>query len=179
MTINELYNNARNGDKSAEAELFKKLTDRFRVFAHRKIWNKEEAEEIVQNALATVLSEYGTIEVTSSFAAWAHKVLENKFLAYIQARKRRSGKDIPLESAEYSSEKWTPDPTLKMRLLNCLKDVGRANQRYARILNLHHLGFDRIEVCEKLGMTVTQSYVVMSRARALLKECLDKGEPGA
>jgi RNA polymerase sigma factor (sigma-70 family) len=178
MSINELYNQACTGDKSAETELFKKLTDRFWVFAHRKVWDKADAEEIVQNALSIVVSEYRQIEFSTSFSAWAHKVIENKFLAYIQTKRRRSGRDVPLENADFLTDNWTPDPTLKMRLLDCFKQVGRASRRYARILNLHHLGFDRVEVCEKLGMTTAHSYVVMSRARAMLKECLEKGEVG-
>lgn len=178
MITDELYNRACGGDKSAQNELFKKLTDRFWVFAHRRVWNKEEAEEIVQNALATVLSEYRETDISANFAAWAHKVIENKFLAYIQTRRRRNGRDIPLESAVCLTDNWQPDPTLKMRLLNCLKQISRANQRYARILNLHHFGFKRDEVCKKLGMTITQSYVVMSRARAMLKDCLNEGEAG-
>jgi RNA polymerase sigma-70 factor (ECF subfamily) len=178
MTINELYNQALTGDKSAETELFKKLTDRFWVFSHRKVWNKEEAEEIVQNALATVVSEFRQVEITTSFSAWTHKVIENRFLAYIQKKRRQEGRNISLEDTGALTDNWTPDPTLKMRLLNCFKQVGQASRRYARILNLHHLGFKRPEVCEKLGLTVTQSYVIMSRARAMLKECLEKGEAG-
>jgi RNA polymerase sigma factor (sigma-70 family) len=176
MTINELYDLARDGNKSAESELFKELSDRFWVFAHRKIWDKEKAEEIVQNALATVIAEYRETEISHSFTAWAHKVLENKFLAYIQAKRRQRGRNIPLESVNCLTDNWIPDPILKTQLLKCLKLVSRSNLRYARILNLHHLGFKRDEVCEKLGMTLSQSYVVMSRARAMLKECLDKGE---
>jgi RNA polymerase sigma factor (sigma-70 family) len=176
MNINELYNRTNSGDKSAETELFKKLTDRFWVFAHRKVWSKDEAEEIVQNALTTVLSEYRETNFSTSFAAWAHKVIENKFLAYIQTKRRQGGRDISLESTGYVTDNWMPDPTLKMRLLNCFKQICQANQRYARILNLHHLGFKRDEVCKKLGMTITQSYVVMSRARAMLKNCLDEGD---
>lgn len=176
MTINNLYERARTGDKSAEAEMFKKLSDRFWVFAHRKVWDKEEAEELAQNALATVIAEYHQIEISSSFSAWAHKVIENKFLAYIQTRRRRRGREISLGNKDCIADDCMPDPVLKMRLLNCLKQVSRANRRYARILNLHNLGFKRAEVCEKLGMTIVQSYVVMSRARAMLKKCLDKGE---
>jgi RNA polymerase sigma factor (sigma-70 family) len=176
MTINNLYERARTGDSLAEAEMFKKLADRFWAIAHHRVWDKEEAEELVQNALATVISEYRQIEISSSFSAWAHKVLENKFLAYIQTRRRQHGREISLESSKHISNDLMPDPVLKMRLLNCLKQVSRANRRYARILNLHSLGFKRAEICEKLGMTMVQSYVVMSRARAMLKKCLDKGE---
>jgi len=175
MIINELYNRARAGDKSAETELFRKLTDRFLVYAHRKVWKRDEAEEIVQNALAPVASEYRQVDIVSSFAAWAHKVIENRFLAYIQTKQRQAGRNVSLDTADAHTGNWAPDPTLKMRLLNCFKQVGQASRRYARILNLHNLGFKRDEVCEKLGMTITQSYVIMSRARAMLKECLEKG----
>jgi RNA polymerase sigma factor (sigma-70 family) len=176
MVINNLYDQARDGDESAQAELFKKLTDRFWVFAHRRIWNKEDAEEIVQNAMATVSSEYRKLEISKSFAAWAHKVIENKLLAHIQARRRQNGRNVPLENIGPLADNWAPDPTLKMRLLGCLKKVARANRRYARILNLHYHGFNRDEVCEKLEMTITQSYNVLSRARAMLKDCLNNGE---
>jgi len=175
MVINELYNRARAGDESAENELFIKLADRFRVFAHRKVWNKDEAEEIVQNALTTVVSEYRHVDIVSSFAAWAHKVIENRFLAYIRTKQRQVGRNVSLDTEVVYTGNWAPDPALKMRLLKCLRQVGQASRRYARILNLHHLGFTKDEVCRKLGMTKTQSYVVMSRARAMLKECLEKG----
>jgi DNA-directed RNA polymerase specialized sigma24 family protein len=65
-----------------------------------------------------------------------------------------------------------------MRLLACLKKICLANRRYARIINLHQLGYSRVDICGRLEMTLEQSYVVMSRARAMLKECLDKGEIG-
>ena len=176
MIINDLYKKASVGDKSAEAELFKKLGDRFRVYAHRRVWDKKEADDIAENALATVLAEYRQIEFSTGFSAWAHKVLENRFLAYIQIRRRQGGREIQVGNADCLTNNWTPDPTLKMRLLNCFKSVNQSNRRYARILNLHYLGFNRDEVCMKLGVTKTQSYLLMSRARAMLKECLEKGE---
>lgn len=40
MIVNELYKQAVDGDKSAGAELFKKLTDRFQVFAHQEVQNR-------------------------------------------------------------------------------------------------------------------------------------------
>jgi RNA polymerase sigma factor (sigma-70 family) len=176
MVINDLYEQARTGNKIAETELFKKLLDRFLVFAHQKVWNKESAEEIVQSALTTVHTEYRNVEITASFAAWCHKVIENKLLAHIQTRRRQDGRNVPLENIGPLADNWTPDPTLKIRLLGCLKKVAGTNRRYARILNLHYQGFNRNEVCEKLGMSATQSYNVLSRARAKLKDCLDNGK---
>ena len=175
--INDLHSRALLGDSDAEKQLFSFLTGRFLTFAHQKVWNNEDAEEIIQNALATVAAEYKTIEIESSFAAWAHKVLEYKFLAYLQTKKRQKGRNVPIDNTEYESGGWTPEPGLKMHLLDCLNKVGRTSRRYARILNLHHLGFTREEICDRLDLTRNQSYAVMSRARAMLRDCLEKGEP--
>lgn len=173
--INEIYQLAVGGDNKAETELFKALTERFRLFAHLKVWNREEAEDLVQEALAVVAAEYSAVKIETSFAAWAHKIMENRILGYIQKRKREEGRVISGETNEYLSASRTPDPSLRLKLLDCLKKVCLANPRYARIINLHHFGLSRLEICERLEMTLDQSYVVMSRARSMLKECLDTG----
>jgi RNA polymerase sigma factor (sigma-70 family) len=173
--INKLYQEAVEGDVDAESQLFAALTDGFRIFAHHKVWNQDEAEDLVQEALAIVAAEYKKINIEASFAAWAHKVMDNRILGYIQKQRREKGRAASGDFSEYLAASWTPNPSLRMKLLECLKKVGEANRRYARILNLHLIGFSRPEVCEKLGVTRAQSYVVMSRARAMLKECLDSG----
>ncbi|UCC81060.1 MAG: RNA polymerase sigma factor [Candidatus Zixiibacteriota bacterium] len=173
--INEIYRHAAGGDSKAEKELFEVLTDRFHLFAHLRVWNREEAEDLVQEALAVVAAEYRAVNIETSFAAWAHKIMENRILGHIQKMRREQGRVIPGETNEYLSASWEPDPALRLRLLDCLKKVCLANPRYARIINLHHLGFSRQEICDKLELTLDQSYVVMSRARAKLKECLEKG----
>jgi RNA polymerase sigma factor (sigma-70 family) len=173
--INQLYEAARDGNETAKRELFETLTDSFRLFAHHKVWNSEEAEDLVQEALAVVAAEYKSVAIQASFAAWAHKVMDNRLLGYIQKQRREKGRVAPDDSSGYLAASWTPNPSLRMRLLECLKKVGEANRRYARILNLHLIGFSRAEVCERLSLTRAQSYVVMSRARSMLKECLDTG----
>jgi RNA polymerase sigma factor (sigma-70 family) len=176
--VNELYELAISGDKKAEEELFAALTDRFRLFAHLKVWNRDEEEDLVQAALAVVAAEYRKIDIETSFAAWAHKVMQNRLLGYIQKQRREKGRTTSGDTGEYQRASWMPNPDLRMRLLECLRKVGNANRRYARILNLHRIGFSRTEVCEKLSLTRQQSYLLMSRARAMLKKCLHGGDIG-
>jgi RNA polymerase sigma factor (sigma-70 family) len=177
-SVNELYELAASGDKQAEARLFAALTDRFRLFAHLRVWNRDEVDDLVQAALAVVAEEYRSVNIETSFAAWAHKVMQNRLLGYIQKQRREKGRMASGDTNNCRQASWTPDPTLRMKLLACLKKVGLANRRYARILNLHHIGFSRDEVCERLGVTRDQSYLIMSRARSMLKKCLDKGVIG-
>jgi len=175
-TVDELYNLAVTGDRQAESELFAELAVRFRVFAHRKIWNQQEAEDLVQTALAVVAEEYRGINIETSFAGWAHRIIENRLLGYIQKRRREKGRNVSSDSLAPLTAGWEPNPTLRSRLLSCLKKVGSANRMYARIINLHHFGFTQDEICRKLGVKLEHSYVIMSRARMKLKECLEKGD---
>jgi len=178
MNIDTLYQQAIQGDKKTESALFEKLRERFRLFAHRKVWNSEAAEEIVQEALTTVAEQYHDIQIDSSFAGWAHRVLENKFLSYLQSKRRQAGRNVSLESTEFLTDGWEPNHDLRRRLEDCFKQVGQANTRYARILNFQYQGFKIEEICQKLDTQISQTYTILSRARSMLKGCLEKGKVG-
>lgn len=144
---------------------------RFRIIADHKIWNDQDAEDVVQNALVVVVREYRAIEITISFAAWAYKVLDNKVLSYIKAKAQRvviSEDDPPGRSGA--------EPLLKIRLKDCVQKVRRANARYGQTVVMHYQGYTTGEICEKLGVTPQNFYMILSRARALLKRCLETGE---
>jgi RNA polymerase sigma factor (sigma-70 family) len=129
MSINSLYKLARKGDTAAESQLFKEMTARFRYFVYPRIRDSIDAEEIVQEALVTVSKEYKALEIKSSFAAWAYKVLDNSILGYIQS-KRRQAKNIDrlkanIESGQSSSAEVIGE--LNMKLLDCLKKILHRN----------------------------------------------------
>jgi RNA polymerase sigma factor (sigma-70 family) len=147
------------------------LAVRFRILANHKIWNDQDAEDVIQNALAVVVREYKAIDITVSFAAWAYKVLDNKVLSYIKAKAQRvevSDDDPPGRSGA--------EPLLKIRLKDCVQKVRRANARYGQAVVLHCHGYTTEEVCAKLEVTTQNFYMILSRARALLKRCLETGE---
>ncbi len=176
MKIDDLYEAARTGEKGAESRLFKQLSVRFSLIAHLKIGNREDAEELVQEALSVIAREYKNMEFRS-FRAWAYKVFDNRLLDYIGGRMRKS-KDSVLTFADYQSPSGNlnPDLDLKMRLKECLAKVRAANARYARILNLHYQGFPVEDVCGRLEVTKENLYMILSRARSTLKRCLETGE---
>ena len=163
------------GDSCAEEQLFALLSARFRVFAYQRVLDRDKAEDLSQEALAVVAAEYRKVEITLSFAAWAHKILDNRLLGYSQKQTREKGRFVERNLDQLQSTERVSDPTLRRRLLDCLKTVAAANRRYARIVNLHYQGFVREEICAMMGMTRDQSYVVMSRARSMLRSCLEKG----
>lgn len=176
MSVNELFEKARTGDNSAEEQLFQTLSVRFRAFVAQKVRDSDDCGDIVQNAILTISKEYKEIEIRISFSAWAYKVLQNRLLKYFDSTKRVAQHKNALLDRLPRSSSFNPDPTLEASLIKCLHKISKTNQTYARIINLHYQGFHTEDVCKKLQISPNHSYVILSRARSMLKLCLEKGD---
>ncbi|MCP4684404.1 MAG: sigma-70 family RNA polymerase sigma factor [bacterium] len=178
MSINRLHRLSQDGGKESAEQLFQSLTARFRVFVRQRVWNEADADEIVQEALVTICREYRKTEFETSFAAWAYKVLDNRILAFVSKRKRRSEREVPAgEPSDIQATMTQVDrPQLKAKLLSCLRKVGRVNRRYVRVLNFCYQGYKTAEICRRMDVKPNTLYSLLSRARRMLETCLDKGD---
>ena len=172
MRLDDLQRAVRGGDPEAEKELFQLLSERFRLLAYQKVWNAEDARDVAQEALAAVARELRTLDVHTSFAAWAQRVFENRLLAYIKTKQAQVGRMGARLDSDHELQSEEIDPRLRQRLLFCFEKVARVSRRYARILNLHFQGFDTAEICRRLRISENNCYILLFRARALLKNCL-------
>jgi len=177
LDLSELCENAQRGDKTAENQLFEHLSVRFSSIAGHRIWNQQDAEEVCQVALKTIWEKYREINFEKSFAAWAHKVLDNKVRKFYE-EKRRNQNNIGTLDKEgvYAGSPENPDPNLRRKLLDCLKMINRTNNRYARVIVLQFQGYKTQEICRRLKITRSHLYVLLSRSRSLLRLCLDTGK---
>jgi RNA polymerase sigma factor (sigma-70 family) len=175
LDVNELLIKARDGDLASETQLFQYLTTRFRHFAKRNIWNSEDCEEIVQEALMTVSDKYKEIDYTSSFIGWAHQVLQNKIMNFHSKKKRQSELQKVYEKKVGHLSPDHADYEFEQQLIQCLNELNRRNKRYARAVNLAYQGFTAEEICRKLDVTRDNFYSILSRSRSLLLLCLKKG----
>jgi RNA polymerase sigma-70 factor (ECF subfamily) len=178
LSINNLYIEACRGGKEEENRLFKALTVRFRLFTIQRIRNEQDAEEIVQIALAVIYQEYEALDIRTSFAAWAYRVLERRILNFLNKKKKLAEREVQFQE-EYIPLDLPTDieiNNIKGRLLECLRKICRTNSRYARILNMHYQGYKTEEICKKMNITSENCYTILSRARSLLEYCLDNRE---
>jgi RNA polymerase sigma factor (sigma-70 family) len=176
LTINDLYTEARGGGQVAVDNLFGALTESFRIFVQQRIWNPEDGREIVQDSLTAIAAKYKEIDFEISFAAWAYKVLENKILHYYRTKRCRESKFAQTDNEQDRAASPEFNPDLQRRLLGCLKKISAVNRRHARILNYCYQGFTTEEICERLEVTRNNVYILLSRARSMLKLCLEKGD---
>jgi RNA polymerase sigma factor (sigma-70 family) len=124
----------------------------------------------------TIASKYQNIDFRASFASWAYKVLENKMRDYFKTQHRHDSKFERVSEPIPTRVSQDLDPITRRQMLECLRKVGQANGRFARILNLHYQGYSTDEICRKLNLTQSYFYVVLSRARSMLAICIEKGD---
>lgn len=176
MSIDTLYQDMRAGDTAAERQLFKKLSESFRLFAQHRLGDERDAEEVVQEALMTIAQKHQSTVFETSFKSWAYRVLENKILDCYRARQYRMRRFIPLIDHDSRDPRPACDVDLRRRLIACLKEVAGVNTRFARVLSLHYQGYTTGDICARLALSRNGVYVLLSRARSMLKSCLEEGE---
>lgn len=173
--LDDLLHRARQGDPTAEKEMYQYLFVRFARIAKRTVGSDQEAEDIAQAACLTVLDKYKTCNFEKGMAAWAYGVLKMKIGNYLQSARVKL--EVTAEGLHDGSSVLAavaPDnPHLRASLLECLKLLIKENQRYARVLNLRYHGYETEEICRRLEITRSNLYTITSRSRDALRECLE------
>ena len=175
--MNRYLEKARAGDRKAENQLFQILHARFLIIAKRRLREQEEAEDVVQQSCVTMLQKYKTEQFPGGFEAWAYTVLRMKIGNYLQFKRVRQ-EDHSRDSGGARRAGYTarePDWGLESALIDCLKKIVRANPRYARVLNLSYQGYQVEEICNRLDVTRSNLYSMLSRSRSMLNLCLETG----
>jgi RNA polymerase sigma-70 factor (ECF subfamily) len=145
---------------------------------------EHEAEDLVQDVFATFLERLDSFEGRSQLRTWLFGILHRK------AMERRRGSpvndrtdpiDAVFESRFDTRGGWARPPADLERLLlskeagelirGCMEGLP-ANQREAFVLREVE-GMATDEICRILEVTVTNFGVLMHRARARLRECLE------
>jgi RNA polymerase sigma-70 factor (ECF subfamily) len=176
MCIEALYHKASAGNKTARDRLLQILSVRFSFFVRRRVWNREDCEEIVQEALVAVHEKLGKLRTEVRFAAWAQGVLRNKLTDHIRIRSREQRTFTPAPDAgDWLPVEDTP-PGLRRNLMDCLKKINSVNRQHGRVLVLRYQGFKFEEICNRLGISRSNAYTMLSRARSMLLTCLEKGD---
>ena len=142
---------------------------RFLSFVRSRVSDREAAEDLLQNALTRVVERPG--EVPPGHAVpWFYRVLRN---AVIDRHRR-------LSAEQRGRDGWERDPTRqpdtrpKGRLCRCtMQALASLNPRYLQIIEAVDVQCRSVvDVARDEGLTPTNAYVRLHRARRLLGERL-------
>lgn len=174
MNLEKLYDQAKQGDKAAEERLFHLLTVRLRLFAIRMVRNQEEAHDVVQEAMVTIVNGFRDKGFEKGFLPWSYTVLKHAVSNRLRKQRRRRELDQMMSAG--SEPQFQADPDLKLRLRECLRELVLRYPMYARVLNLKHQGYKTERLCRMLDISRENLYVLHHRARAVFKACVNRGD---
>lgn len=171
-----MYKRLSGGDETAREQLFRELYVSFRILARHRIADWNDAEEVVQAAMVKVTNKLNQLTETERFSAWAHAILKHEVIDHYRTVQSRRGRELELEETTMPHRSEPDDGELKAKLKECLKKLNAIFGKHARILNLRYQGYSTSEICRRMQLTPNNLYVMLNRARAMLKNCLESGE---
>ena len=150
------------------------------------------SEDLVQETFLAALKARDTFKGASSERTWLVGILKHKIADYY----RKKNREIPMGEGEFSQtggestffnqdglwkdgpEEWGGDPADLFRkkefLAQVTKCVSGLTPRLAHAFTLRDIdGMESREICKVLGVSETNLWVILHRARMLMRRCLE------
>lgn len=142
--------------------------------------SREDAEDMLQEGFIQVFKDLHQYKETGSFEGWARKVVLNVALQFLRKKKR----DVTPGRMAYWEELNLPDVTEPDLYSDDLIKIALHHFHamppgFRTVLNLHVMeGFSHEQIAQTLGISVGTSKSQLSRAKAYLKNMLEKNLAG-
>ena len=138
--------------------------------AHRILNNREDAEDMLQEAFVECFRNIGSFRFESTFGAWLKKIVINKCITQLKKRK------IDLTLCETLPETiYEEEEEIKYDTGKIFKGIEMLPDGYRIILTLYLLeGYDHTEISQILGISESTSKSQYSRAKEKLRNILSK-----
>ena len=171
-------------ETGAVEALIARYGDRAYRLAMRITGNRPDAEEVVQEAILSVVRKIDTFRGESAFGSWLYRIVSN---AAYGCRRAQASMEIPLEEVLPAFEEhgrhagllrdWSSsvdDPAVQKQLRDVLTSaIDELPPHYRAAIVLRDVeGLSTADVADALGVTVPTAKSRAHRARLLLRERL-------
>jgi RNA polymerase sigma-70 factor (ECF subfamily) len=146
---------------------------RFLAFIARRVGNREDAEDILQAALAKSLEKGGSLRRGEAVVAWFYRLLRNAITDHYRRRHARLKAHARLPADSVVDPGF--DRGLERNACTCvLGQVEDLKPEYAEILRHVEIAERPLgEVARELGITANAARVRLHRARRALRQRLE------
>jgi RNA polymerase sigma-70 factor (ECF subfamily) len=182
VTEKELVEKAKQGDRTALAELVNRYSERIYNLALRMLRRKEDAEDVLQETFLTVIEKLHTFDGRSSFFTWIYRIATNACLMKLRKKKVtfQEISDDPdfhdnIESRVFVD--WSQDPSLqlfdsevKQKLDEAIKTLSDIYRSVFILRDIEELSIK--ETSAILNITEENVKIRLRRARQFLRDAL-------
>jgi RNA polymerase sigma factor (sigma-70 family) len=168
------------GETNAFSHLVDRHKDRVFNLALRICGNREEAEEIAQDAFMKVFRSLKGFRMKSSFATWLYRIVYNTSVSYVRLKKKGvlSLEDFPAEAADFAGKGSTEEEVeseYKKALISFA--LQKINEEERGLISLYY--FEELDITEISGITgISRSNIKVKlfRTRQKLMEIIERVE---
>jgi RNA polymerase sigma-70 factor (ECF subfamily) len=163
-----LIEECRQGSSRAQFRLYNQYSRAMYNLAYRIMNNREDAEDILQEAFVDCFKNLNTFRFESTFGAWLKKITVNKCINQLKKKKIDLTICENLPGDIYEEENDIIYDTTKI-----FKGIEMLPDGYRVILTLYLLeGYDHSEISQILGITESTSKSQYSRAKDKLRSII-------
>ncbi len=160
---------AQAGDEAAYKQLLEQLYSFLTQYLKKKVFNKNEIEEVAQEILLAVHKARHTYDADKHFMGWFMAITDYKVIDYIRAKKRNP-KYTELDEVEDNiKHAFALDTTYDFE-----KAFARLSDKERNVLRLMRIeGYQLRETALKLGLSESNVKVIAHRAYRSVQEFLE------
>lgn len=166
----EIIDRSRDGDRIAQRELYELYGQAMFNTALRILQNREEAEDVLQEAFVTCFARLSQYRKEATFGAWLKRIVINGALNKLRKSQRimfvEEVQDTAVEDAIETVGEYTVDAVKEA--------IRRLPQGFRAVLTLYLFeGYDHAEIAQILGITVSTSKSQYNRAKRKVREMIE------
>ncbi len=174
----ELIRQALAGDDAAFSRLMNKYHDAIFSFIHRMVHEREQVEDLTQEAFIKAFASLKNFNEEFAFSTWLYKIATNNCIDYIRKRKLQTYSiDKPIESRDSDFTFELPDESYEadkdlisgQRAILLRNAIDHLPEKYRRVIMLRHVeerSYEEIAKMLKLPIGTVKAHIF--RARELL-----------
>lgn len=160
-------------------------------YALIRIDDKHVAEELVQDTFVAALVGRGSFQGKSTIKTWLYSILKNKIADHLRRKYREKSSSLEDYSENYLDDffddrgewlvkptKWKDAPQQNFEqqeflgvVRQCLERLPQKQNDAFRMREFDETGSE--EICKVLGISSTNYWVLMHRARLVVRKCLE------
>ena len=179
--MKSLWGAAKLGDRPAFSELWERHSSTAFKVAYRITRNRDDAEDVVQDAWMKAYVHLKTFDGRAKFSTWLTRIVVNSALMIL--RRKRAHPETSMEVTD--GETWqhweVADPTKDVeelyvrheRLERLRRAICRLQPNLRNVIEIHQSNDNSVkEIADLAGISVTATKSRLLRARAILRRAL-------
>ncbi len=175
----ELVARALSGDQTAYARIRNKYWRPIHTMLGRMIREKNDAEDLTQEAFIKAFNSLGSFNTEYAFSTWLYKIASNNCIDYLRKRRLRTvSMHAPVQTRDGEAQMELSDPnavrpdvpiTSAERTAVLQEAIRNLPDKYRVVIELRHTQeLEYADIAQQLGLPLGTVKAHLFRARALL-----------